>query len=364
MSQSGDEGDKQFEATQKKLDDARKKGEVPRSADMNTAAAYAGFYLVASAGGAFILSKLGTVLSRIIAEAPELATDTFGGGLHAKMASIAFSVTVWSSFWFAIPALATILAVLAQRSFVVAPTKLEPKLSRVSMLSNAKNKFGREGLFEFAKSFAKLLIFSVVLGAFLVKRLPEIVAATNLEPNLVTSLLAKMSVSFLLIVLLIALSIGVIDYFWQQAEYQRKNMMTRKEMVDENKQMEGDPHIKQQRRQKGQQIAMNQMMADVPTADVVVVNPTHYAVALKWERTPGSAPVCVAKGMDEIAAKIREIANQNGIPVHRDPPTARALFSAVEVGNQIWPEHFKAVAAAIRFSDEIAVKAKTNRWGK
>jgi flagellar biosynthesis protein FlhB len=362
MSQTDDDGDKQFEPSQKKLEDARKKGEVPRSADLTTAAGYGGFYLVATVGGTYALAKLGTVLSVILADAPDLATDVFDGGLHAKTGIIALAVAGWSSLWFAIPALATILAILAQRSFVVAPSKLEPKLNRVSMLENAKNKFGRQGLFEFAKSFAKLAIYSVFLGEFLVKRLPEIVSATNLEPLLVTAMIASTSVSFILIVVLVAISIGIIDFFWQRAEYTRKNMMTRKEMVDENKQMEGDPHIKQQRRQKGQQIAMNQMLSDVPTADVVIVNPTHYAVALKWERTPGSAPTCVAKGLDEVAARIREIASKNGIAIHRDPQTARALYSAVEVGSQIWPEHFKAVAAAIRFSDEMAAKAKATKW--
>ena len=134
--------------------------------------------------------------------------------------------------------------------------------------------------------------------------------------------------------------------------------MSRKEMTDEAKEQEGDPHVKQQRRQKGYEIAMNQMLADVPDADVVVVNPTHYAVALKWDRLQGGAPICVAKGVDDIAARIRETANENNVPIHRDPPTARALYATVDIGEQILPEHYRAVAASIRFAEKMRAKMR------
>ncbi len=167
---------------------------------------------------------------------------------------------------------------------------------------------------------------------------------------------------FLKIVTVIALAIGGIDLLWQRAEHLRRNRMSHKELMDEHKQLEGDPHVKQQRRQRGQEIALNKMLADVPGADVVIVNPSHYAVALKWSRKPGSAPVCVAKGVDEIAARIREIASQSGVPIHRDPPTARALHAAVPIGEEIRPEHFAAVAVAIRFADEMSRKRRS--WGR
>ncbi len=132
---------------------------------------------------------------------------------------------------------------------------------------------------------------------------------------------------FIFIVITIALAIGAADYLWQYAEHMRKNRMSRKEIQDETKDAEGDPHVKQQRRQRAQEIATNQMMAEVPKADVVIVNPTHFAVVLKWSRRSGSAPVCVAKGVDEVAAAIRTTAGQSGVPIHSDPPTARALHA-------------------------------------
>jgi flagellar biosynthetic protein FlhB len=128
--------------------------------------------------------------------------------------------------------------------------------------------------------------------------------------------------------------------------------------MDEQKESEGDPHFKGQRRQRGIGIAMNQMLADVAKADVVIVNPTHYAVALSWNRGSTRAPVCVAKGTDEIAARIREMAAEHAVPIRRDPPTARALYASVEIGEEIGREHFRAVAAAIRFAEGLRRKAR------
>ena len=137
--------------------------------------------------------------------------------------------------------------------------------------------------------------------------------------------------------------------------------MSRQDIIDEMKQSEGDPFVKQQRRQRGYDIAMNQMLADVASADVVIVNPTHYAVALRWRRGDQGAPVCVAKGVDEIAARIRAVAAEAGVPLHRDPPTARAVHASVEIGQEIHAEHYRAVAAAIRFAERLRAKARTQR---
>ena len=135
--------------------------------------------------------------------------------------------------------------------------------------------------------------------------------------------------------------------------------MSHQELREEHKQHEGDPHMKQERRQRAQKIALDQMMAEVPKADVVIVNPTHFAVALKWYREPGSAPVCVAKGVDHMALAIREAAAQAGVPVRHDPPTARALHATTEIGQEIIPEHYRAVAAAIRFAEIMRRRARS-----
>jgi flagellar biosynthetic protein FlhB len=135
-------------------------------------------------------------------------------------------------------------------------------------------------------------------------------------------------------------------------------MMSREDLKKETKQTDGDPAMKQQRRQRGYDIAMNKMLVETATADVVIVNPTHYAVALKWDPTSGQAPIVVAKGMDEIAARIRQVANENAVPIRSDPPTARAIHASCYVGDSIKPDQYRAVAAAIRFAEVIRKKAR------
>ena len=165
--------------------------------------------------------------------------------------------------------------------------------------------------------------------------------------------MARLVLEFLFIVVLIQLALGGVDYLWQVFRHRQRNRMSRKEMMDEFKDSEGDPHLKSARRQRAQEVATNRMLTDVASANVVVVNPTHYAVALKWDRSKGGAPVCVAKGVDEIARKIRERAAEHGVPIHSDPPTARAIHATVEIGQEIRVEHYRAVAAAIRFAEAM-----------
>ncbi|GKY86683.1 flagellar type III secretion system protein FlhB [Sinisalibacter aestuarii] len=363
MAEPQEEDDKQHEPSQKKLDDARRKGDVPRSADLTTAAAYGGFILVALSFGASGLQSTGASLAGLLARAGELSREMFAGGGRVVTGAMMAELGLGLMPWLLVPAAFVLIASIALRSFTVAPEKLQPKLSRIDPIANAKNKFGRGGLFEFGKSFAKLTIYSVVLAVFLWRQLPEMLGTLALTPALATVVLLDLGVRFFSLVLVIALAIGGVDYLWQRQEHLRKNRMSRKELMDEAKQNEGDPAMKQQRRQKGYDIAMNRMLSDVPGADVVVVNPTHYAVALKWSRLPGAAPVCVAKGVDEVAARIRELAAEAGVPIHSDPPTARAIHATVEIGQEIRPEHYQAIAAAIRFAEEMRRKMRARLGG-
>lgn len=353
-----DESEKSHEATPQKLQKAREKGEVAKSTDLMVAASYAGLLLAAMAVGAGTLQSFGTALMVLLDQPDRLGALMLGGPASAPVGGLLLALTRSLMPWFLIPAVLVLLSVLAQRAFVVAPDRIKPKLSRISLISNAKNKFGRSGLFEFTKSFCKLILYSVCLGLFLDWRLTDIVAVTGTSAMIAVSQLLHLCIEFLFLVLLIAIVIGGIDAVWQHKEHLRKNMMSRKEITDESKEAEGDPHMKQQRRQRGQEIAMNRMMSDVPTADVVIVNPTHYAVALKWSRKPGAAPTCVAKGVDEVAARIREAAQASSVPIHSDPPTARALHATVDLGQEILEEHYMAVAAAIQFAEKMRHRAR------
>ncbi len=358
MSGGEDSADKPYDPTPRRLEEARKRGEIPRSADLVAAASYAGLLAAAAMLGTASIATLGTALTVLLDQPDRLAPVMLGEGRAALTGGLLAKVGAAVAPWFALPALLAVVAGAAQGGLTMTGSKLVPKLSRISPIANAKNKFGRAGLFEFAKSFAKLLLYSLVLGDFLARRLGQMLGSAYLPPAAAAAQMAQLAVDFMGRVLAIAVVLGAVDYLWQRAEHLRRLRMSHTEMMDELKQSEGDPHFKHKRRQRGYDIATNRMMAEVPKADVVVVNPTHYAVALKWSRARGTAPVCVAKGVDEVAARIREAAALAGVPVHRDPPTARALHATVEVGREITREHYKAVAAAIRFADRMRTKRK------
>lgn len=359
MSDGGkDESDKSHEPTQQKLQKAREKGEVARSSDLSVAAAYVGLLLAIVAIGSVTVDRIGSVLTTLLDQPEEIAGLVFSEPAQTPLGGLGFALATALGPWFALPAAAVLVSVIAQRALVFAPSKLVPKLSRISPMANAANKFGRNGLFEFAKSFAKLTLYSVCLGLFIDAKLDEIVGAIRTGARGAIAIMAQHCIEFLFIVVLMAAALGAVDAVWQHAEFRRRNMMSRKELTDETKDAEGDPHMKQQRRYRGQRIALSHMLADVPSADVVIVNPTHYAVALKWSRKPGAAPVCVAKGVDEMAATIRRTAQEAGVPLHSDPATARALHATVEIGQEIDEIHYAPVAAAIRFAELMRRKAR------
>ncbi|MEL6520050.1 MAG: flagellar type III secretion system protein FlhB [Pseudomonadota bacterium] len=358
MANEATEEDKQHEASSKKLEDARKRGEVPRSTDLNNAAAYCGLLLAGASLGVFSFEQVANVLIVLLGQADKLAPVFFQHGTIALSGGLlgATAEATWS--WFFGPMVLVLLSVIIQRSLVFAPSKLQPKLSRISILSNAKNKFGRTGLFEFLKSTVKLTVISVILFFFLWARTEEIIHSLLLSPGAISGQFLRLGMEFLAVVAFVSLVIGLIDYLWQYSDHLRKNRMSHKELRDEAKESEGDPYLKQQRRQRAMEAANNQSLQDVPTASVVIVNPTHYAVALRWDQKSASAPVCVAKGVDELAARVREIAQEAGVPIHRDPPTARALHASVAVGAEIEEEHYQPVAVAIRFAEEMRQKAR------
>lgn len=363
MSES-EESNKSYDPTPKKLEDARRRGEVAKSVDLQTFAAYAGFTVCFFAFGTVLLQEASSVLIAFVEKPAEMAVIFFDGELvMAWFGALLFQSILVILPIFLIPAVFALISIILQRAFVFSPSKLKFKSSRVSILQNAKQKYGLVGLFEFAKSSAKLFIYSACFAFFLYHFLPEIVVSSNSEPKLVLLLLGDLFSWFLIVVVCVSCAIGIIDWIFQHGEHLRKNRMSRKEIMDELKESEGDPYLKEERRSRALSMASTQMMSEVPKADVIIVNPTHYAVALAWSREPGSAPRCIGKGVDLIALKIREVAVEAGVPIHSDPPTARALHGAVELGEEVGEEFYAAVAAAIRFADDLREKAKTRGFG-
>ncbi|MEM9434365.1 MAG: flagellar type III secretion system protein FlhB [Pseudomonadota bacterium] len=360
MSEEDQAAEKSFDPTPKRLEEARKKGDVPKSTDLNVSASFLGLLLAVVLAEQFGFVEFASRLAVMFQDADKLAKLAFGSGGTWFVGTLLSQLTLGLLAFFAIPILFVLLSLVAQRAIVFAPDKLNFKLNRISPISGAKNKFGANGLFEFAKSAAKLSLVSLLLTYFVYVNLDRLMESLSFTSGGLVLLAKDLLAEFLLLVFVLSLLIGGVDFLWQSAEHIRKNRMSRKDIEDETKQSEGDPQFKQTRRQRAYDIAMNQMLADVPGADVVIVNPTHYAVALRWDRGSGGAPVCVAKGVDEIAARIREVATDAQVPIKSDPPTARALFATVEIGQEIHEEHYRSVAIAIRFAEDIRRKARRN----
>lgn len=360
MSGEDNDAEKSHDPSQKRLDEARKRGDVPRSTDLSTAAVYGAAAVALMVSGAYMLDRLGSAAIALIEDSDRLsASMTVSAraptiGLLASFAAPLLPI-------FLLPMAAAVLSVAVQRGFIFAPDRIAPKWSRISPLKSLGQKFGRQGLFAFGKSLFNLCVVCALVASMVPQYANPLMMSLRLSAGQTGLLLARIILHFLFLAFLASLGFGTLDYGWQWLQHRRRNMMTRQEMLEEHKESEGDGHVKGQRRQKGREIALSQMLQEVAKADVIVVNPTHYAVALKWRRSDRSAPICVAKGVDDIAARIREKASEAGVPIHRDPPTARAIHATVEVGQPIRPAHYKSVAAAIRFSEAMRKRAKARR---
>lgn len=357
-----DASEKSFDPTPQRIEKAREEGDLARSPDLDAAAAQAGFLLAALGFGATALGGSALAGAWMLGQADSLAAQAAQGGTAALAGPVQAMLTPLLPFVL-VPGVAVVASLVFQRSVVIAPVRVVPKWSRISPVSNVMQKFGRAGLFEFAKSAVKMGIVTLLLGSWLVIQAEPILAAALLQPGPATALLLGQVTGFLALVCCVSAAMGMLDWVFQQAEHRRRLRMSRQEILEEMKSSEGDPHVKALRRERGRAMANNRMLGDVAGADVVIVNPLHYAVALRWDRTAPGAPVCVAKGVDEIAARIRERAALAGVPIHRDPPTARLLYASVDLGQQIMPEHYRAVAAAIRFADALGRRARAARPG-
>lgn len=355
-----DNDDKQFDATEQKLRQARDEGDVPRSLELNSALMYLGLWGAFAALGAIAVPAWVTKAARLLGDEPwpeQAGQDVLDQGraifLHATLATCAA---------IALMGLCVLLGQIAQRSFTFTPKKVAFDFKRINPIKNAGQKFGKSGLVNFAISLGKVALVSVG-GVLLFRSLMAMLLNANFMAD-------RQWVEGMTLILqrTIYLALGVsvvfagIDLFWKHLDYRKRNRMSRKEMVDEHKHSEGDPHFKAARRQRGVDMIMNRMLDDVQKADVVIVNPTHYAVALQWKRGSGVAPVCLAKGVDEIARRIRERAAEHNVPLWSDPPAARALHATVKIGEEINVDHFAAVAAAIRYSEHVRRKVREG-WG-
>ncbi|WP_022706009.1 flagellar type III secretion system protein FlhB [Paracoccus zeaxanthinifaciens] len=346
---SEDKDDKQFDPTEQRLRQAREKGDIPRSTELNVTLMYLGAVLAFTLGAGFAVRGWIAMATRALG-AEDWRDAGVAGALaaHAGIATVALAGLI---------ALAIVLGLVASRGLVFAPDKIAPDIKRIDPIRNAKQKFGGSGLMTFAISVGKAAVVCIG-GWFLFAALLDRIAGSAMTGGQWVVGLGTILWQVLALGLVVSVLFTVPDMLLKWFEHRKRNRMSRKEMEDEFKDSEGDPHLKAARRQRAVDLATGQMIADVAKADVIIVNPTHYAVALQWSRGSGRAPVCLAKGVDEVAARIREKAGEHGVPLWSDPPCARAIHATVKVGEEIRREHFAAVAAAIRFAEKMREKAR------
>ena len=338
-----DHEDRTEAATQRHLDQARDEGQVPMSREAATFASLAAAVLILGYQAPDLIQRMLPNLVVFVSRAGEAHSM---GLAPLRLASLTVVVSI-------LPVLAaTVLAggaaVLLQTKFLLNPGALQPKVSRVSPAAGLKRMFGRDGVVEIVKSLVKLGFLAVAMWIAIRGDLSGLVRMPWQDPH---RLLAAVGASAFHLFIAGICTQGIVaaaDLMWVRFRHGRDMRMSKQDIRDEMKDSEGNPHVKARIRRIRVVRARKRMMAKVPTATVVITNPTHYAVALAYDRTTNPAPCIVAKGSDSVAAKIREVAAANGVAVVANPPLARALYR-LELDSEIPAEHYKAVAGIIAY---------------
>jgi len=346
MADENDSSERTEDPTQRRLDEALRRGDVVKSQEVNTWFVMAGATLVVFGFSGEVGQSLFTMCRGLIANASRIPSDDFSYAKLMEKIGVELLATL------AIPVLLLALAAaggnMIQHRLVWSTEGLAPKASKISPLAGAKRLFSKQAVMNFVKGLLKLIIVGIALFALLWPERHRLEALIAFDPVLLLGFIQAHSLKLLGTVVAIMAILAALDYLLQYRTWYEKQKMSLRELKEEFKDTDGDPKIKAKIRQIRMTRAKQRMMAAVPQSTVVITNPTHFAVALKYERGM-SAPVCVAKGMDAIALKIREVANEHGVPIVENPPLARVLHATVEIDQEVPAEHYKAVAEVIGY---------------
>lgn len=355
--QDNDSGEKEFDATEERLRQAREEGNVPQSKEANALALIIGIVAAAFVLNSLVGQSLFNDFSAMLYHGDTFARDTFdsrGSAVWGWTGNVLLHILPI----FLVLAAIVLAALIIQRSITFSMKKIEMDMNKISPMDHLKKKYGASGLLDFLKDTVKLLFAGIIGTVFLVQFVQDYYSSSEIQSGNFYQFTFNQTLRLIFYFLIFHVALAVIDLPLQRQLHLNKLKMSREEMKKEMKQSEGDPQLKMMRREKATKISRGQMLKNVPQATVIMVNPTHYAVALKWDPESNKAPVCVAKGVDNLAARIREIATEHKIPIYHDPPATRSLYKLVEVDEEIRPEHFAAVAAAIQFVERIRAQTQ------
>ena len=346
MADEQDDTEKSEEPTQKRLDEALRRGDVVKSQEVNTWFVLGAATLVLLSFSGEMSSGINGMLRAFLSQAHAIPVD--GRGLIVIMQKLGIGTIAAVALPLGILALAALAGNMVQHRLVWSGESLKPKLSKISPGAGFKRLFSKIALMNFIKGLMKLALVGAIMTVILWPKRNQLDGLVTMDPAVVLLLTRALSLDVLGAVVALLAIIAAADYLFQYRQWYNRLKMSLQELKDEFKQTDGDPHIKAKIRQLPLERSKKRMMAAVPQASVIITNPTHYAVALQYDRGM-AAPVCLAKGLDNIALKIREIGTEHNIPIVENPPLARALYATVEVDEDIPPEHYKAVAEVIGY---------------
>ncbi len=345
----GDEGDdsqRTEDATPKKLEEARKRGQVPMSKEANTWIMLMIATVVIAVFVPDLSARIVDLMQRFIDQSWQINGSP---GLAKVLMRITIDVFVILAIPLAVLFVAAIAGPFAQVGPLFSPEAVSMKLDKVSPVQGFKRLFSQKSLFEFVKGIIKVLVIGFVSIYALKPYFNGIEHVIDLPiPQLMEEMM-EMFLKLMVAILTILFLLAGLDLLYQRYTHMMQMRMSRQEIRDEYKQSEGDPHVRSKLRQLRMERARKRMMHNVPNSTVVVTNPTHFAVALKYEPDEMEAPICVAKGQDLVALRIREIAAEHGVVIVENPPLARTLFKVLDIDDVIPPEHYKAVAEVISY---------------
>ncbi|MEM6551904.1 MAG: flagellar biosynthesis protein FlhB [Planctomycetota bacterium] len=341
------------EATSRRKSEARKEGNVARSQDLTAAITLlAGVVLLAVIGERLLAStalSMASMLGGEFTSNPTRIESLSGAWRHA----VALALTTLAPFGLTLMGVA-IVAVVCQVGFMLTGKPIVPKLSKLDPIAGTKRLADARAFMRLVMSMGKLVLIAVVSGLFIAMDARRLLAVAQLDPGAALAAAAWMVFMLALKLAAILMVLAILDYLYQRQQTAKDLRMTKEEVKREMKDMDGDPLVKQRRARVARQLAMQRIAQSVPKADVVVTNPTHYAVALSYDGGTMRAPKVVAKGADFMAMRIRQIALANGVPLVERKPLARALYSGVEIGQEVPEEHYAAVAEVLAYVYRLA----------
>ncbi|WP_321312031.1 flagellar biosynthesis protein FlhB [Halarcobacter sp.] len=350
---AGDEEEKTEEPTSKKIEDAKKEGNVPKSMEVTGATIlfFGSLYLLFFSGSAVNeIKKLMLFVYGFIGQ------DVSGNTFYSIGYTTVITLVVTLLPLFILVLLLTFITNWSQFGFLITPMKID--LQKLDPIKGIKGVFGLKKLLEAIKLTLKLIIIVTVMFLLFTFTYKSFLAMMNKEFNATLHTIIELTGYFLAAILLIIIIFAIIDFYFTRYYFFKSLRMSKQEVKDEYKNMEGDPQVKGRIRKIQMQMSMKRMMSDVPEADVVITNPTHYAIALKYDNQVDNAPKVVAKGIDFIALKIKDIARDNSIPIIENPSLARSIYSQIEIDQEIPNEFYKAMAEIFSYVYELKKKKR------